>query len=135
MRGAHGAFLFFAAVDHGALVQALRRDAALQLARRSFDRPWSAVRVNAQYSAAMSLREALLASGGRSGRRGGLLLRPGCTAVCCLWSVLARLAPRRRAFRINPQVRSLFLKSLASMVGKTRLGCLRWFWRQDCCPA
>ena len=60
------------------------RDAALQLARRSFDRPWSAVRVNAQYSAAMSLREALLASGGEAVGQWGIAFAPGAqpSAVC-----------------------------------------------------
>ena len=53
------------------------RDAALQLARRSFARPWSALRVNAQHSAAAALREGLLACGGVSVGRWGVAFAPG----------------------------------------------------------
>ena len=60
------------------------RDAALQLARRSFERPWSAVRVNAQHSAAAALREDLLASGGEAVGQWGIAFAPGAqpAAVC-----------------------------------------------------
>ena len=60
------------------------RDAALQLARRSFARPWSAVRVNAQHSSSVVLREALLASGGVAVGQWGVAFAPGAqpSAVC-----------------------------------------------------
>lgn len=60
------------------------RDAALQLARRSFERPWSAVRVNAQHSSAVALREALLASGGEAVGQWGVAFAPGAqpSAAC-----------------------------------------------------
>ena len=59
-------------------------DAALQLARRSFERPWSAVRVNAQHSDAAALREALLASGGEAVGQWGIAFAPGAqpSAAC-----------------------------------------------------
>jgi len=60
------------------------RDVALQLARRSFERPWSAVRVNAQHSAAVALREGLLASGGVEVGQWGIAFAPGAQpAVVC----------------------------------------------------
>ena len=60
------------------------RAAALQLARRSFERPWSAVRVNAQHSAAVALRAALLASGGEAVGQWGIAFAPGAqpSAAC-----------------------------------------------------
>ena len=60
------------------------RDAALRLARRSFERPWSAVRVNAHHSDAVILREALLASGGETVGQWGIAFAPGAqpSAVC-----------------------------------------------------
>ena len=60
------------------------RDAALQLARRSFERPWSAVRLNAQHSDAVVLREALLANGGESVGQWGVAFAPGVqpSSVC-----------------------------------------------------
>ena len=53
------------------------RDAALQLACRSFARPWSAVRVNAQHTSSVVLREALLANGGESVGQWGVAFAPG----------------------------------------------------------
>ena len=60
------------------------RDVALQLARRSSERPWSAVRVNAQHSVAVALREALLASGGEAVGQWGIAFAPGAqpSVVC-----------------------------------------------------
>ncbi len=60
------------------------QDAALQLVRRSFERPWSAVRVNAQHSDAAPLREALLASGGEAVGQWGIAFAPGAqpSAAC-----------------------------------------------------
>lgn len=53
------------------------RGAALQLAQRSFERPWSAMRVNAQHADAVVLREALLAGGGEAVGHWGIAFAPG----------------------------------------------------------
>ena len=53
------------------------QEAAVQLARRSFERPWSALRVNALYSGAAALREDLLACGGEAVGQWGVAFAPG----------------------------------------------------------
>lgn len=52
-------------------------EAALHLARRSFERPWSALRVNALHSGAAALRGALLACGGEAVGQWGVAFAPG----------------------------------------------------------
>lgn len=52
-------------------------EAALRLARRSFERPWSALRVNARRTGAAALREALIASGGEPVGQWGVAFAPG----------------------------------------------------------
>ena len=53
------------------------QEAAVQLAQRSFERPWSALRVNAMHSDAVLLHEALLACGGSAVGRWGVAFAPG----------------------------------------------------------
>lgn len=57
-------------------------EAALQLAQRSFDRPWSALRVNASHAQAENLRAALLATGGQAVGQWGCAFAPGTQPTC-----------------------------------------------------
>ena len=52
-------------------------DAVLQLAQRSFNRPWSALRVNASHADAETLRSALLACGAAAVGQWGCAFAPG----------------------------------------------------------
>ncbi len=60
------------------------QEAALLLARRSFERPWSALRVNASCPDSAVLREALVACGGEPVGQWGVAYAPGTqpTSVC-----------------------------------------------------
>lgn len=59
-------------------------EAARMLAQRSFERPWSALRVNASHARAADVRAALLQSGGEPVGQWGVAFAPGAlpSAVC-----------------------------------------------------
>ena len=63
--------------------------AAVQLAQRSFDRPWSALRVNAHHADARAVLDALIASGGEPVGQWGCAFAPGALPAVVLGKPLA----------------------------------------------
>lgn len=93
------------------------REAALALMRRSFERPWSAIRVNARHSSAEALRAALLACDGSAAIGAwGVAFAPGALPEAALGQSIARWQERG----------CLSFQSAGSQMVLHELGLTRW---------
>lgn len=98
-------------------LNAYGRTAALALMRRSFQRPWSAVRVNARHSSAQALRAALLAcEGSVAVGEWGVAFAPGAVPEAALGQSIA----------LWQEQGGLSFQSAGSQLVLHELGLARW---------